>query len=108
MSVKEEVEHDIWWQLKFGNSIFFFDNWTKQGALYFLEENIIEEGEIEMTWFIKNREWDKQILLESIFKEMKKHIIKNISLNLVGMSMIILGGWLILVDFSQSNRHIES
>lgn len=37
LSIREEVEHEIWWQLKAGNSSFWFDNWTKQGALYFTE-----------------------------------------------------------------------
>lgn len=34
----EEVDHDIWWQIKSGTSSFLFDNWTKLGDLYFLEE----------------------------------------------------------------------
>jgi len=29
ISMREEVEHDIWWQLKVGNSSFLFDNWTR-------------------------------------------------------------------------------
>lgn len=37
--VREEVEQEIWWQLKGGTSSFWFDNWTKQGALYYIEGN---------------------------------------------------------------------
>lgn len=36
--IREEVEHNIWWQLKGGNLIFWYDNWTKQGAVYYIEE----------------------------------------------------------------------
>lgn len=41
--VKEEIEHNIWWQLKDGSCSFWFDNWTENGALYFLEEKSMEE-----------------------------------------------------------------
>lgn len=36
--VREEVKHDIWWQIKSGELSFWFDNWTNQGALYYIEE----------------------------------------------------------------------
>lgn len=29
ITMREEIEHDIWWQVKAGNSNFWFDNWTK-------------------------------------------------------------------------------
>lgn len=31
--VKEELEHNIWWTFQVGNSSFWFDSLTKQGAL---------------------------------------------------------------------------
>lgn len=34
----DEVEHNTWWQVKSATPSFWFDNWTKQGALYILEE----------------------------------------------------------------------
>lgn len=33
VSIREEVEHKIWLQLKASNSNFWFDNWIKQGAV---------------------------------------------------------------------------
>ncbi|XP_049396567.1 uncharacterized protein LOC125860610 [Solanum stenotomum] len=52
--VREEVEHDIWWQIKAGNSSFWFDNWTRQGALYYTERNLAQEEELEVKDFIIN------------------------------------------------------
>lgn len=83
ISVREEIEHEIWWQLKSGNVIFWFDNWTKLGALYFLEDDIRGEGEIEVKEFIRNEEWDRRKLLLFISEEMTDHITTNISPTLV-------------------------
>lgn len=38
IKVREEVEHNIWWQIKLGDASFWDDNWTKQGALYYVEK----------------------------------------------------------------------
>ncbi|KAK6792592.1 hypothetical protein RDI58_011673 [Solanum bulbocastanum] len=40
ITIREEVEHNIWWQIKAGNSSFWFNNWTKQGALSYAEETM--------------------------------------------------------------------
>lgn len=46
VDIREEVEHEIQWKLKEENSSFWFDNWTKLGELYYVEEQ--EVGEVEM------------------------------------------------------------
>lgn len=56
--VREEVELNMWWQLKEGEVNFWFDIWTKQGALYFLEENNVQEENKEVKQFIRNEKWD--------------------------------------------------
>lgn len=38
MRIRDEVGHEIWWQVKLDNFNFLFDNWTKLGALYFLKD----------------------------------------------------------------------
>lgn len=35
--IGEEVEHNIWWQIKSSEVSFWFDNWTKQGALFYTD-----------------------------------------------------------------------
>lgn len=32
IKIREEIEHNIWWQIKSENESFWFDNWTKLGA----------------------------------------------------------------------------
>ncbi|XP_060202276.1 uncharacterized protein LOC132630725 [Lycium barbarum] len=47
VAVRDDVEHQIWWQLKGGTSSFWFDNWTKQGSLYFVGNELAIDEEIE-------------------------------------------------------------
>ncbi|KAH0679660.1 hypothetical protein KY284_020745 [Solanum tuberosum] len=81
IKIREEVEHDIWWQVKFGNSSFWFDNWTRQGALYFTEGEMAQDEELEVKEFIRNNEWDEDKLRSVISDEMVQHIILNIKPN---------------------------
>ncbi|KAG5586289.1 hypothetical protein H5410_046723 [Solanum commersonii] len=47
-----------------GNSSFWYDNWTKQGALYFTEEELAIEEEIEVKEFQSGGDWNINKLLE--------------------------------------------
>ncbi|KAH0776287.1 hypothetical protein KY290_007698 [Solanum tuberosum] len=78
ITVREEVEHDIWWQLKAGNSSFWFDNWTRQGALYYTEGDLAQDVELEVKDFITNEMWDETKLKNCTSEEMADHIIFNI------------------------------
>lgn len=79
ISVREEVEQEIWWQIKLANSSFWFDNWTKMGASYFLENDVREKEELEVKKFVSNGEWDRQKLIDILSEEIIDHIIENIS-----------------------------
>uniref|UniRef100_M0ZQV0 RNase H family protein n=1 Tax=Solanum tuberosum TaxID=4113 RepID=M0ZQV0_SOLTU len=77
MTVKDEVEHNIWWQVKAGNSSFWFDNWTQQGALYYVDgENAIEK-ELKVQELIRGGEWDIQGLRSKLSEEMTTHVVKT-------------------------------
>ncbi|XP_049389010.1 uncharacterized protein LOC125853369 [Solanum stenotomum] len=78
ITIREEVEHNIWWQIKAGNSSFWFDNWTKQGALWYVEENNAVEEEIEVKYFILQGVWDREKLLNKISEEMTDYIMESI------------------------------
>ncbi|XP_049391451.1 uncharacterized protein LOC125855799 [Solanum stenotomum] len=78
VEVREEVEREIWWQVMSGEASFWFDNWTKQGALYFLEETVRGEEEIEVKQFIVNGEWDRLKINMVLSAEMTKYIVENI------------------------------
>lgn len=57
--VREEVEYEIWWQLKAGNSSFWFDKWTRVGALYHVEgwEEREEEMKYRILFLMMNKMW---------------------------------------------------
>ncbi|KAG5600107.1 hypothetical protein H5410_031477 [Solanum commersonii] len=57
LEVREAVEHDIWWQVKSGNSSFWYDSWTKQGASVFTEGERARKEEIELKEYIDNKSW---------------------------------------------------
>lgn len=78
LEVKGEIEHEIWWQIKARNSNFWFDNWTRQGALYHIEDHNVSEEEMEVKEFITNGEWNVEKLKEYLYEEMILHIIENI------------------------------
>ncbi|KAG5630895.1 hypothetical protein H5410_002612 [Solanum commersonii] len=59
IQIREEVKHNIWWQIRNGEESFWFDNWTKKGALYYLEEQNHSDKEIEVKEFIKEGVWDE-------------------------------------------------
>lgn len=53
IAIREEVDHLIWWQVTVGNSSFWYDNWTKQGALYYVEGETFQNENIEVKIFIE-------------------------------------------------------
>lgn len=78
IKVRDEIEHDIWWQVGSSNSSFWFDNGTKMGALYHIEDQLEIHKDIEVKDFIINGTWKKVILEECISAEMVEYIINNI------------------------------
>ncbi|KAH0730009.1 hypothetical protein KY289_001197 [Solanum tuberosum] len=79
IQIREEVEHNIWWQIRNGEESFWFDNLTKQGALYYLEEQNHSDEEIEVKEFIKEGGWDEVKLNQYVSEEMLQYIIDNIN-----------------------------
>lgn len=70
------------WSITFGgkqkeNSRFWYDNWIKKGALYYIEgENSLQE-EVGVMCFVKDGEWDIPKLQEN-FQKMVEYILKCI------------------------------
>lgn len=77
--VRELIEHNIWWQIKARKVNFWFDNWTKLGALYYIEPLNNSEEEIEVKELINNGEWNRQMLEEYLSdQELVEHICADI------------------------------
>ncbi|KAH0688860.1 hypothetical protein KY289_016218 [Solanum tuberosum] len=75
--VREDVEHEIWWQQKEGNASFWMDNRTKQGALYYIEPQGVEE-EVEAKELIQNGQWDIARLQQLLSQDMVECIVDSI------------------------------
>lgn len=60
--LREVVEHNIWWQVKSGKSSFWFDNWTKLGALCFIKLDSNSNEEVKIKSFVIAGAWDRQML----------------------------------------------
>lgn len=78
MAIKDDVEHNIWWQMKGGNSSYWYDKWTGQGALYYVEHERAEEEELEVMEFVENGEWSRDKLASKLSQEMVEFIVDNI------------------------------
>lgn len=76
--MRELMEHQIGWQIKKGNSSFWFDNWTILGALYHLIPEAKEE-EVEVCMFTNTEGWNVQKLKECLLEGYVQYILKTIS-----------------------------
>ncbi|XP_070054341.1 uncharacterized protein [Nicotiana tomentosiformis] len=65
LQMRDEVEHQMWWQLKSGNSYFWFDNWTGLGAHYHAS--------------VENGAWNEGHLTELLPEELADHILDSIT-----------------------------
>ncbi|XP_075101885.1 uncharacterized protein LOC142177309 [Nicotiana tabacum] len=70
LNAREEVEHEIVWELKSGTTNIWHENWTGLGALYHVlpEDFPINEGLQEVEELRQGETWDDQ-LLDQTFNE---------------------------------------
>lgn len=81
------MEHEIWWQVKAGTSSFWFDNWTKIGALYFATDSEVRDEDAEVMDFTNNGKWNTTKLQEVLPEEMDS-LLWKVSVHLLGGSMV--------------------
>nr|XP_009786618.1 PREDICTED: uncharacterized protein LOC104234707 [Nicotiana sylvestris] len=80
LECKDLIEHQILWQTKMGSSLFWYENWTGLGALYFLvphdfgiDENIHNVHDVTL-----DGEWDVDRLFEILPEDLAVHILEKI------------------------------
>ncbi|XP_016482447.2 uncharacterized protein LOC107803276 [Nicotiana tabacum] len=80
LDCREAIEHQIIWQPRMGSSLFWFDNWTEMGGLYFTtppkfyyDESIhnVHDVMLEGTW-------NETRLMQILPHDIASHIIANI------------------------------
>ncbi|XP_070025438.1 uncharacterized protein LOC142181904 [Nicotiana tabacum] len=74
------IEHQIMWHPRTGSSLFWYDNWTGLGALYFLvpQEFGVNESVHKVWDVIEGGEWNAERLFQILPEEYAEHIIEII------------------------------
>nr|XP_009777052.1 PREDICTED: uncharacterized protein LOC104226713 [Nicotiana sylvestris] len=80
LECRDIIEHHITWHPKMGSSLFWFDNWTGLGALYFLVplDFGIDENIHNVYDMVEEGVWNVDRLLEVLPEEFALHIVKKI------------------------------
>nr|XP_016477417.1 PREDICTED: uncharacterized mitochondrial protein AtMg00310-like [Nicotiana tabacum] len=77
LKMRDEVEHQVWWKLKNGNSYFWCDNWTGLGALYHTSgpDHWCDDSMKYVDEVVENRAWNEMLLRELLPDELADHIL---------------------------------
>lgn len=77
-----------------GSFLFWFENWTRLGSLYFLmnQDFAIEESVNNVYEVLKEDSWDVERLMEILPEEYVMHIVEMLSHQLYKMYWINLFG----------------
>ncbi|XP_075080304.1 uncharacterized protein LOC142165824 [Nicotiana tabacum] len=80
LECRDLIEHQIFWQTKRGSSLFWFENWTGLGALYFLvpQDFGIDETVHNVHDVTLDGEWDVDRLFEMLPQDISVHILEKV------------------------------
>ncbi|XP_075088344.1 uncharacterized protein LOC142170350 [Nicotiana tabacum] len=80
LECRDLIEHQIFWQTKKGSSLFWFENWTGLGALYFLvpQDFGIDETVQNVHEVTLDGGWDVDRLFEMLPEDLAVHILEKI------------------------------
>ncbi|XP_070003073.1 uncharacterized protein [Nicotiana sylvestris] len=80
LECRDLIEHQIFWQTKRGSSLFWFENWTGLGELYFLvpQDFGIDETLQNVHDVTLDGEWDVDRLFEMLPQDISVHILEKV------------------------------
>ncbi|XP_019257601.1 PREDICTED: uncharacterized protein LOC109235804 [Nicotiana attenuata] len=80
LECRDLIEHQIIWHPRMVSSLFWYDNWTGLGALYFLvpQEFGIDESVHNVWDVVEGDVWNAERLYEVLPEEYAEHILQNI------------------------------
>ncbi|XP_019237121.1 PREDICTED: uncharacterized protein LOC109217336 [Nicotiana attenuata] len=80
LNAREEVEHEILWELKSGTTNIWHENWTGLGALFHVipEDFPINEDLQDVAELRQGETWDDQLLDQTFNEEITEHIRLNL------------------------------
>ncbi|XP_075074578.1 uncharacterized protein LOC142162156 [Nicotiana tabacum] len=80
LECRDLIEHQILWKLKMRSSLFWFDNWTGLGSLYFVvpQEFFGDENINNVNDVVNEGQWIEEQLRELLPGDLASHILDNI------------------------------
>ncbi|XP_019240115.1 PREDICTED: uncharacterized protein LOC109220106 [Nicotiana attenuata] len=80
LECRDLIEHQIFWKLRMGSALFWYDNWTELGALYFqLPPNFAIDEDIQnVNELTQDRRWNVERIHEVLPADLAQHIVQNI------------------------------
>ncbi|XP_059285014.1 uncharacterized protein LOC132038353 [Lycium ferocissimum] len=77
---RDLIDHEIWWQLRMGSFLFWFDNWTGLGPLYFLTDSLFycDENINNVYDVVTEGRWNEIVIRNSLLEELADHILTEI------------------------------
>ncbi|XP_019258573.1 PREDICTED: uncharacterized protein LOC109236798 [Nicotiana attenuata] len=80
LKCRELIEHQIFWRTKMGFALFWYDNWTELGALYFLvpPDFGVDEEVNNVYELVDKGSWNVDRLMELLPEELALHIVEKI------------------------------
>ncbi|XP_060182250.1 uncharacterized protein LOC132611910 [Lycium barbarum] len=82
LRARDSIDHLIWWQLRMGSSLFWFDNCSGLGPLYFLTppDFYYDENINNVTDVVTEGRWNENILRNCLSEELAEHILHEVQL----------------------------
>ncbi|XP_070045237.1 uncharacterized protein [Nicotiana tomentosiformis] len=80
LNAREEVEHEIMWEMKSGTTSIWHENWIGIGSLYHVlpPEFPIDEELEDVVQLRQERAWNEQLIHQSFPEDITDHIIQNV------------------------------
>ncbi|XP_059281366.1 uncharacterized protein LOC132035065 [Lycium ferocissimum] len=80
LQVRDLIDHQTWWQLRIGSSLFWFDNWIGLGPLYFLtpldfycNEEINNVSDVMTEW-----RWHVPAIRNNLLENLTEYILNEV------------------------------
>ncbi|XP_019252907.1 PREDICTED: uncharacterized protein LOC109231725 [Nicotiana attenuata] len=80
LECRDIIEHKILWQPRMGSALFWYENWTGLGSLYFVTppDFVCDETVHNIYDVVQNGQWDEERIKEILPEDIAAHILDNI------------------------------
>lgn len=80
LECRDLIEHQILWKPNMGSALFWFENWTGIGALYFVTtpDFVCDESIQNIYDVVVNDQWDEVKIREILPEQLANHILLHI------------------------------